>query len=181
MLYMREDDMDEMLRKAAENYEIDAAKAADWNFVYKAVHESEEAMPGKKEEKRRRFIFWWLLLIPLGWLAHTAYNKFQAGDPNQQNPPSVSVHPKANESINNINNNGENQLVYKELIALIRKLSPAYKLVFNLYVIDGYTHQEISNMLGISVGTSKSNLSKARAFLQRYLVKDDKGNILCFT
>jgi len=79
------------------------------------------------------------------------------------------------------NNDGENQLVYKELIALIRKLSPAYKVVFNLYVIDGYTHQEIANMLGISVGTSKSNLSKARAFLQKYLVKDDKGNILCFT
>ncbi|HEY2726413.1 MAG TPA: RNA polymerase sigma factor, partial [Parafilimonas sp.] len=79
------------------------------------------------------------------------------------------------------NNHGENQLVYKELIALIRKLSPAYKVVFNLYVIDGYTHQEIANMLGISVGTSKSNLSKARAFLQKYLVKDDKGNILCFT
>ena len=79
------------------------------------------------------------------------------------------------------NNDGENQLVYKELIALIRKLSPAYKVVFNLYVIDGYTHQEIANMLGISVGTSKSNLSKARAFLQKYLVKDGKGNILCFT
>lgn len=80
-----------------------------------------------------------------------------------------------------INNRGENQLVYKELIALVRKLSPAYKLVFNLYVIDGYTHQEIAKMLNISVGTSKSNLSKARAFLQKYLVKDDKGNILCFT
>ena len=78
-------------------------------------------------------------------------------------------------------NEGENHLAYKELIALIRKLSPAYKVVFNLYVIDGYTHQEIADMLGISVGTSKSNLSKARAFLQRYLVKDDKGNILCFT
>ena len=81
----------------------------------------------------------------------------------------------------NVNNSGENQLVYKELIALIRKLSPAYKVVFNLYVIDGYTHQEIANMLGISVGTSKSNLSKARAFLQKYLIKDDKGNVLCFT
>ena len=78
-------------------------------------------------------------------------------------------------------NGGENQLVYKELIALIRKLSPAYRVVFNLNVIDGYTHQEIANILGISVGTSKSNLSKARAFLQKYLVKDDKGNILCFT
>ena len=88
-----------------------------------------------------------------------------------------------NDNVENIhiNNSGENQLVYKELIGLIRKLSPAYKVVFNLYVIDGYTHQEIANMLGISVGTSKSNLSKARAFLQKFLIKDDKGNILCFT
>ena len=61
-----------------------------------------------------------------------------------------TIHPDNGEyrNINNINNNGENQLVYKELIALISKLSPAYKLVFNLYVIDGYTHQEIANMLG---------------------------------
>jgi RNA polymerase sigma-70 factor (ECF subfamily) len=80
-----------------------------------------------------------------------------------------------------IENSGENQLVYKELIALIRKLSPAYRVVFNLLVIDGYSHQEIADMLGISVGTSKSNLSKARAFLQKYLIKDDNGNVLCFT
>ena len=80
-----------------------------------------------------------------------------------------------------IGNSGENKLVYKELIALIRKLSPAYRVVFNLHVIDGYSHQEIADMLGISVGTSKSNLSKARAFLQKYLIKDDNGNVLCFT
>jgi RNA polymerase sigma-70 factor (ECF subfamily) len=89
--------------------------------------------------------------------------------------------PNDNWQNKSANNAGEDQLVYKELIALIRKLSPAYKVVFNLYVIDGFTHQEIANMLGISVGTSKSNLSKARAFLQKYLIKDEKGNILCFT
>ena len=75
----------------------------------------------------------------------------------------------------------DNQLMYKELVSLIRKLSPAYRVVFNLHVIDGYSHQEIARMLGISPGTSKSNLSKAKAFLQKFLVKDQKGNILCFT
>ncbi|HRQ50446.1 MAG TPA: sigma-70 region 4 domain-containing protein, partial [Agriterribacter sp.] len=59
--------------------------------------------------------------------------------------------------------------------------SPSYRAVFNLYVIDGYSHQEIGKMLGISVGTSKSNLARARAFLQKYLVKDNKDNVLCFT
>lgn len=76
---------------------------------------------------------------------------------------------------------GENNLVYKELIVLIRKLSPAYRVVFNLYVIDGYTHAEIAQMLGISVGTSKSNLAKAKAFLQKHFIKDNNGNTLCFT
>jgi RNA polymerase sigma-70 factor (ECF subfamily) len=76
---------------------------------------------------------------------------------------------------------GEHNLVYKELISLVRKLSPAYRVVFNLHVIDGYTHPEIAKMLGISVGTSKSNLAKAKSFLQKYLVKDNNGNVLCFT
>ncbi|MGN6493285.1 MAG: RNA polymerase sigma factor [Agriterribacter sp.] len=75
----------------------------------------------------------------------------------------------------------DDQLLYKEMIELIRKLSPSYRSVFNLYVIDGYSHQEIADMLGISVGTSKSNLARARAFLQKYLVKDNKDNVLCFT
>ena len=78
-------------------------------------------------------------------------------------------------------NGGDAQLMYKELISLIKKLSPAYRVVFNLHVIDGYSHHEIAEMLGISVGTSKSNLAKARAFLQKHLVTDTQGNVLCFT
>ncbi len=75
----------------------------------------------------------------------------------------------------------DEHILYREIIELIRKLSPSYRAVFNLYVIDGYSHQEIGKMLGISVGTSKSNLARARAFLQKYLVKDNKDNVLCFT
>ena len=58
------------------------------------------------------------------------------------------------------------ELTCEELVALIQTLSPKYRLVFNLYAIEGYSHQEISEELGISVGTSKSNLSRARAILQ---------------
>ena len=54
----------------------------------------------------------------------------------------------------------------EELVALIQTLTPRYRMVFNLYAIEGYSHQEISEELGISVGTSKSNLSRARAILQ---------------
>jgi RNA polymerase sigma factor (sigma-70 family) len=65
-------------------------------------------------------------------------------------------------------------LMYKELIKEIKKLPPSYRTVFNLYVIDGFTHQEIANLLGISVGTSKSNLSKARVILQKILKNNDE-------
>ena len=53
-----------------------------------------------------------------------------------------------------------------EILSLINKLSPAYRIVFNLFVIEGYTHHEIADMLGISEGTSKSNLMDARRKLQ---------------
>ena len=60
-----------------------------------------------------------------------------------------------------------NNLTSRELVELIQTLSPQYRMVFNLYAIEGYNHQEISEELGISVGTSKSNLSRARAILQK--------------
>ena len=63
-------------------------------------------------------------------------------------------------------------LNYREIIGLIQKLSPGYKTVFNLYAIDGYNHSEIAKMLGISEGTSKSNLAKARLNLQKMLKKN---------
>ncbi len=65
-------------------------------------------------------------------------------------------------------------LMYKELVKQIKKLPPSYRTVFNLYVIDGLTHQEIADLLGISVGTSKSNLSKARVILQKIVKNNDR-------
>lgn len=52
------------------------------------------------------------------------------------------------------------------LLALIQKLPNRYKLVFNLYVLDNFSHKEIAEMLSISVGTSKSNLSRAKKILK---------------
>jgi RNA polymerase sigma factor (sigma-70 family) len=54
-----------------------------------------------------------------------------------------------------------------DLLYIIRELPPKYRMVFNLYAIEGYSHKEIGNMLSISEGTSKSNLSRARNILQR--------------
>lgn len=55
----------------------------------------------------------------------------------------------------------------EELLALIRKLPPSTQLVFNLYVVEGYTHKEIGVKMGISEGTSKWHLSEARRLLQK--------------
>lgn len=59
----------------------------------------------------------------------------------------------------------------KEILKLVQKLSPAYRMVFNLYVVEGYSHKEVGKKLGISEGTSKSNLAKARAKLQNMILK----------
>ncbi len=55
---------------------------------------------------------------------------------------------------------------YQEIIGMMQQLPPAYRTVFNLYVIEGYKHEEISEKLGISTGTSKSNLAKAKRNLR---------------
>jgi RNA polymerase sigma-70 factor (ECF subfamily) len=66
------------------------------------------------------------------------------------------------------------RLTEKELINLIQKLPPAYRMVFNLYVFEGLKHKEIARLLNITEGTSKSNLSDARTHLKRSLANNYK-------
>ncbi|MBK8611703.1 MAG: RNA polymerase sigma factor [Chitinophagaceae bacterium] len=61
------------------------------------------------------------------------------------------------------------RMTHKEILDVVDQLSPVYKTVFNLFVIDGYKHEEIADQLNISVGASKSNLSKARANIKKML------------
>ncbi|HEX4877183.1 MAG TPA: RNA polymerase sigma factor [Chitinophagaceae bacterium] len=63
------------------------------------------------------------------------------------------------------------KMSYEEIIRAIQQLSPAYRTVFNLFVIEGLSHEEIAEQLDISSGTSKSNLFKARMQLQKILFK----------
>lgn len=60
----------------------------------------------------------------------------------------------------------DNNISMDYLLGIIQELPDRYRLVFNLYVIDNYAHKEIADMLNISIGTSKSNLSRARAILK---------------
>jgi RNA polymerase sigma factor (sigma-70 family) len=63
------------------------------------------------------------------------------------------------------------QLDTKELLKMVQQLPPSYRMVFNLFAFEGYKHREIAELLGISEGTSKSNLSDARAILQKAVTK----------
>ena len=63
------------------------------------------------------------------------------------------------------------EISVKELLKFVQELSPRYRLVFNLFAIEGYSHKEISEMLDITEGTSKSNLSRARVILQEKVNK----------
>lgn len=60
------------------------------------------------------------------------------------------------------------------LLKIIQELPDRYRLVFNLYVIDGYSHKEIAGMLDISTGTTKSNLARARMILKEKIEKDNR-------
>ena len=73
--------------------------------------------------------------------------------------------------------NADQVLLYNDLIALIKKLPPSYRLVFNLYVIDGYSHVEIAEILKIPIGTSRANLSRARLLLEKNIRKIEEAHI----
>ena len=62
-------------------------------------------------------------------------------------------------------------LAEKDIVKLVQQLSPGYRTVFNMYVVEGYTHRQIAEALGISEGTSKSQLSRAKIILQELVKK----------
>lgn len=77
-------------------------------------------------------------------------------------------------SISPVNASIISELAHEELIAMVQRLTPAYRMVFNLYAIDGFTHEEIAGQLGISEGTSKSNLARARMHLKEMIQNSSK-------
>ncbi len=99
-----------------------------------------------------------------GWIrkimVNTALEKFRS------KPNVVYLDDSYNTIENSGNDDAIQQLNAEEILKLIQKLSPAYRMVFNLFAIEGYSHSEIAEKLGISEGTSKSNLSRARVILQ---------------
>jgi len=84
------------------------------------------------------------------------------------------------EEVSDINYNSEENIILdhfdlEEILQIIRRLPDGFQQIFNLYAIEGYKHKEIAELLGISVGTSKSQYARARAQLQEMLLKEDKS------
>jgi RNA polymerase sigma-70 factor (ECF subfamily) len=102
-----------------------------------------------------------------GWMhritVNTALEKFR----NRHNLYRVDDIDKIEEPDAEPDNSDYAGLEASDLLGIIRELPPKYRMVFNLYAIEGYSHKEISQMVNISEGTSKSNLSRARSILQR--------------
>lgn len=104
-----------------------------------------------------------------GWIRqimiHTAIDHFR-----KNNKYPVYLQPEEHEA--DIEYHPENiidKMSYDEIMQIVQQLSPIYRATFNLYVIDGYKHEEIAKQLNISVGTSKSNLARARIKIQKML------------
>ena len=70
-----------------------------------------------------------------------------------------------------VQENQLNKINMNDLLNIIQKLSPGYRMIFNMYAIEGFSHREIAEELGISEGTSKSQLARARAILQENILK----------
>jgi len=115
----------------------------------------------KRYDTNRPFKAWLRAILVNTALNHLRRRKKYKFQVDMEDPSAVSVREDILSKIS-----------YRELIAMVQSLSTAYRTVFNLYVIDGYKHEEIADMLGIAVGTSKSNLSKAREKLREMIIEN---------
>jgi len=64
----------------------------------------------------------------------------------------------------------------EEILSLVRELPEQYKMVFNLYIMEGYDHKEIGAKLGINASTSRSNLARAKAILRKRIIQSENDN-----
>ncbi len=104
-----------------------------------------------------------------GWLRTITVNT--AIDYYRKNSQLPDYEDLDNVHVADITEDAVSRISSEEILGLVQKLSPAYRMVFSLYVIDGYTHKEIAEKLGIKEGTSKSNLQDARLKLQSMILK----------
>jgi RNA polymerase sigma-70 factor (ECF subfamily) len=109
--------------------------------------------------------------ILMGWMKRILINSAIDELRRQQSVPEIKELPDYIWEERDKSQNADQRLLYKELICEIKRLPPSYRNVFNMFVLDGFSHNEIAKTLGISEGTSKSALAKAKAQLKKFLEK----------
>ncbi len=92
-----------------------------------------------------------------------------------KNMPTISSIDTSAETLESFRETALDKISYDEILKLIQELSPMYRMVFNMYVIDGFSHDEIAKQLNISVNTSKSNLLRARMNIIKLMEKKHKA------
>jgi len=115
--------------------------------------------------------------ILMGWLRKIMINAAIDELRRSNMLPEIGGIPESGWDATNKNDDADRTVLYNDLITLIKELRPAYRVVFNLYVIDGYSHGEIADILGVPVGTSKSNLARARVLLQASVKKMEEAKL----
>jgi RNA polymerase sigma factor (sigma-70 family) len=128
--------------------------------------------PAETEEGNRKKLMGYIKKI----MINTAIDELRRGNMS----PEIGGIPDYVWGFTMRDNDADQQLMYRQLISLVKELPPAYRIVFNMYEIDGFNHPEIAEMLQIPVGTSKSNLSRAKTILQAKIRRSEEINYAAF-
>jgi len=109
--------------------------------------------------------------VLMGWLKKIVINTAIDQLRRDQMLPEIGGIPETAFEGTDKHYNADKIILYNDLISIVKQLPPHYRIVFNLYVIDGYSHAEIADLMDTTVGTSKSHLSRARVLLQTEIRK----------
>lgn len=139
------------------NDEMEADDMLQEGFIKVFNHLSEFKMQGSLEGWIRRT------------MVNTALNKIKARSKVTDYLDDINMEIPYNEKL-------LEKINYKNILALLAKLPEGYRIVFNLFVVEGYSHQEIAEKLGIEVVTSRTQLAKARKHLQKLIYQLEKVN-----
>ena len=148
-------------------YHYDKAALVVNDGFIKAFKNFENFKPENPEEAEK---------ILMGWLKRIMINT--AIDELRKNKmlPEIGGIPDHVFNLPDHSQDADRMVLYKELIIMIKELPATYRTIFNLYVLDGYSHIEIADIMNIAIGTSKSGLSRARALLQESIKKLEEVN-----
>ncbi|TKK71505.1 sigma-70 family RNA polymerase sigma factor [Ilyomonas limi] len=116
--------------------------------------------------------------ILMGWMKRIMINVSIDQLRSKKTSPETGDIPASVWGLPSDSRDAEQAMMYNDLVLMIKQLPTPYRLVFNLYVIDGFSHAEIAEMLHIPVSTCRSNLLRARTMLQQNLKKTE-DELLC--